>query len=473
MTSHTDAAHHHLAAPPHPRRWLALAVLSLAQFMLILDVTVVNIALPDIGADLQLSRSALPWVITAYTLAFGGLMLLGGRIADHLGARRVVVAGLALFSAASLVSGLAPTTAVLLAGRAAQGVGAALLSPAALSIVTTTFHGPEHRRALGVWAALGGTGSAVGVLLGGVLTAGPGWQWIFFVNVPMGLAVLVAVPAVVPHRPRAAGRGRLDIAGAALVTAATAATLYGLITAGDRGWIAPGTLVPIMLGVVLYAGFVVVERRLRQPLMDVSLLARRPVAAGALLMLTASALLIGAFFLGSFSLQRVRGESALSTGLLFVPIAVGTILGAHLGSRLAGHVDGRALAAVALLLAAAGTGVVAVWPGSMGLVAGLGVAATGLGATFVAATTTALARIEPERAGLASGAINTFHELGGAIGVGVVSSIAAADLTARTAGAGFAHAFTFSAVAALAVAALAIAVVPAGTPPTSQTPHVH
>src|SRR5216683_6093702 len=206
-----------------PRRWLALVLLCLAQFMLILDVTVVNVALPDIGSSLHLDRPELTWVLTAYTLAFGGLMLLGGRLADLLGARRVVLAGLALFTAASLLSGLALNAAMLLGGRVAQGVGAALLSPSALSLVTTTFTGSERNKALGIWATIGGDGSAVGVILGGVLTSGPGWPWVFFINVPVGLLVLAALPALVPAGQPHGDRVRVDVPGALAVTAATGA----------------------------------------------------------------------------------------------------------------------------------------------------------------------------------------------------------------------------------------------------------
>jgi EmrB/QacA subfamily drug resistance transporter len=442
-----------------------------AQFMLILDVTVVNVALPDIGADLHLHRATLTWVITAYTLAFGGLMLLGGRAADLFGARRTLLVGLAVFTAASLTAGLAGDAPLLLGARAAQGVGAALLSPAALSIVTTTFHGPERGKALGIWAALGGTGSAVGVLLGGVLTAGPGWQWIFFLNVPVGLAVLLALPAVVPARS-APARGRVDVPGALLVTAATGATIYALINAGDHGWGASSTLLPLAVAVVLYAGFAVLERTLHHPLMDLRLLARRPVAAGALLILVATGLLIAGFFLGSFYLQHRAGYDALTTGLLFLPVAVATILGAQAASRAIGHLGGRTVAAAALTLAAAGVATAAAWPGVTGLVIGIAAAAAGLGATFVTATTTALAHVEPHQAGLASGIVNTFHELGGALGVAAVSGVAAASLTG-TGTAGFTHAFTVAALAALASVVLAVLLVPAGKPPAGLAPHAH
>jgi EmrB/QacA subfamily drug resistance transporter len=466
--THTQATHH---TQPAPRRWLALAALSVAQFMLILDVTVVNVALPDIRTDLGLSRETLTWVVTAYTLAFGGLMLLGGRLADLFGARRVLLTGLVIFTAASLMSGLADNAGVLLAGRAAQGVGAALLSPAALSVVTTSFHGKQRNRALGIWAALGGTGSAVGVLLGGALTAGPGWPWIFFVNVPVGIAVAIALPALVPARPPA-GRQRVDLAGALLVTAATAALIYGLNAAGDNGWSAPIVLVPIAGAALLYAGFGIVERRVRAPLMRVQMLTRRPVVTGALLMLVATALLIAAFFLGSFALQHHYAYSALATGLAFLPVAVGTIIGAQAASQLASHVGGRPIAVTGLLIAAGGAAIAAYSAGATTLTIGISVAATGLGATFVAATTTALAQVDHAHAGLASGIVNTSHELGGAVGVATVSSLAAASLAGTTMS-GFTTAFTFSAVAALAAAVIAAMFAPGGKPPAGVMPHAH
>ncbi len=250
--------------PPGPRRWQLLSLLSVAQFMLILDVTVVAIALPTIGTDLGMSRATLTWVVSAYTLMFGGLMLLGGRAADLFGARRVVLTGLLLFTAASLVSGLATGAGSLIGGRVAQGIGAALLSPAALSVITTMFHGAERNKALGVWAALGGSGSAAGVLLGGLLTAGPGWQWIFYVNVPVGVLVFAALARMLPSS-RPARRERLDVPGAVLVTAGTATAIYALVNAGDRGWTSFATLGTLGAAVVLYAVFALLQRVVRSP----------------------------------------------------------------------------------------------------------------------------------------------------------------------------------------------------------------
>jgi EmrB/QacA subfamily drug resistance transporter len=468
MSSHTQ--HHHDApadtAPPDPRRWKTLAVLAVAQFMLILDITVVTVALPQIGSDLGLSRASTAWVITIYTLLFGGLMLFGGRTADVFGARRVALAGLATFTAASLLAGLAVNPAMLLVGRAGQGIGAAFLSPAALSIITTTFGGSERNKALAVWGALGGTGASVGVLLGGLLTAGPGWEWIFFINVPVGILVFAAIARLVaPVRRGGAGR-RVDVTGAVLATAATATALYALINAGEIGWAAPLTISMLIIAAGLYAVFATVERRVTAPLLDPCILLGRPIAAGALLMVTAMALLITAFFLGSFYLQQVQGKSALVTGLLFLPVAVGTIVGAHTAGHLIGRFGYRPIGVLGLVVAAAGAAVPALLDGGTALVVGISIAAIGQGAAIVTATTTALANVAHSEAGVTSGLISTLHEVGAALGIAVISTIAAASL--RSGGvdvAGFTDAFTFCAILAVVVAVIAAVFVPAGRPP--------
>ena len=322
MTASSVARAGRAAAPgPRGRRWTVLALLAVAQLMLILDVTVVNVALPDIGVALRLSRDGLPWVMTAYTVCFGGLMLLGGRLADRFGPRRLTLTGLAVFTGASLLSGLAADPAWLLAGRALQGTGAALLSPAALATVLTMFTGADRTRALGVWSGLAGLGSALGVILGGVLTTEAGWRWIFTVNVPIGIALLIAVPLVAPSGRAAHDQGArpLDVPGALLVTGGTAAAVYGLVNAGSHGWAAASTLTALALAVAGWTAFAWVERRSASPLLAVGLLLRRPAAAGGFLMLVSTGLLVGGFFLTSFLLQHANGYSALHVGLVVHP----------------------------------------------------------------------------------------------------------------------------------------------------------
>jgi len=446
------------------RRWWVLVLLTLAQLMLVLDVTVVNVALPDIGAALRLTRAALPWVMTTYTLAFGGLMLLGGRVADLLGARRVMLAGLVLFTASSALGGLADSALPLLVSRAGQGVGAAFLSPAALALLTSTFTGPERSKALGVWATLSGVGAALGVILGGVLTSEAGWRWIFYVNVPIGAVVLAVLPTLVPASRPAPSGARLDVAGALLVTSATGALIYGLVNVGGHGWSAPSTLVPLAMSAVLWIVVAMVERAVAAPLLALGMVRHRPVAAGAFLILVATALLVGGFFLGSFLLQRGHGYSAVHVGVAFLPIAVATILGANTASHLRNRVDARTVAVAGLALAASGYGIAAHWPQPAQVVAGLAVAALGIGATFVTAFTTALADVDPNEAGMRSAIVSTFHELGGALGVAVLSSLAAASLTITTTTHldqhGFTLAYSVGGAAALAAALVAGLLVP-------------
>ncbi|MEU4721641.1 MFS transporter [Nonomuraea dietziae] len=399
------------AREPHPARWRILGFLGVAQLMLILDVTVVAIALPHIETDLGLSREALTWTVSAYTLTFGGLMLLGGRITDLLGAKRIVLAGLLLFTAASLVTGLAGSADMLLGGRVAQGVGAALLSPAALSLVVALFDGEERNKALGVWSALGGGGAALGVLLGGLLTAGPGWPWVFHVNVPIGLAIAVVLAVLIPARPLAsANRPRLDVLGAILVTSSTASLIYALIAAGKQGWLSALIGWLVLAAAVGYVLFVLWQRRARSPLMDVRLLARRPVAIGAFLILMATALMIAVFFLGTFYFQHALGYGALQAGLLFLPVALATMLGTNLTGRMLGRWGGRGLAVTGLTLAAIGMAVPALSMNPVSVVAGVALAAAGTGALFVIASATALGQVAPHEAGIASGIVSTFHE---------------------------------------------------------------
>ena len=470
------------AGAPHrpasdPRRWWALVLLCLAQFMVILDITVVNVALPTIGSNLQLDRTSLTWVVTAYTLCFGGLLLLGGRLADTLGRRRIFLAGLGVFTVASLASGLAQTATILVAARAGQGVGAALLSPAALAIITTTFHGAERNRALGVWAAIAGAGAAVGVLAGGLLVEYASWRWVFFINLPVGI-LLAAAPSLVAAVRPAHRAHRLDLPGAVTGTLATAAIIYGLVSAGSDGWGATTTLLCLAAGLVLAGGFVAVERTAREPLVPLGLLARRPLLAGQLVMLASSGLLLATYFLASLYLQRLHGYSALDTGLVFLPAALATIAGSHLAAQAVGHLEPRPVAVVGFTLAAAGAMLLSRLPADpsilVDLLPGLLLATAGLGAGFVVATTTAMAHVDQAQAGVTSGLLSTGHELGASLGVAVVSTIAAASLTSdplagRPPVRGFDRAFLTCAVLA-AVAAAAGWLLPPGRPPATDRP---
>jgi EmrB/QacA subfamily drug resistance transporter len=460
-----------------PRRWKALAVVSVAQFMLILDLTVVNIALPDLGADLDLSRTALTWAVSVYGLVFGGLMLLGGRLADVFGARNVMLTGVVIFTLASLASGLAQYETLLIGGRVGQGAGAALVSPAALAAITTGFHGQERNKALSVWAALGGVGFTAGVLIGGILTAGPGWRWVFFINVPVGVVLLAAIRAVVSPRRRPDRAARVDVLGAVTVTAATGSLIYGMINAGDAGWADLGTLLPIAAAIVGYGVFVVVERTVPTPLMPLSLLSRRPITTGAFLMLIAAGVLIADLFLGSQYLQHLRGLSALETGLFFLPPALALMIGAIVAGRLVGTIGTRPVAVVALALVAIGNalliGVSADGNLYVQALPGVVVFALGGGPLFVAATTAALGRAGLHEAGLVSGVVQTFNQLGAAICVAVASTVAAAGLTGTPSIDGFTDAFTVFTVVAAVAAVVSLRLVPSGTPQTTGAPHAH
>lgn len=465
MTTSTEPT----GAPPngggalYPRRWLALGLLGLAQFMLILDVTVVAIALPLMGADLGMGREAVTWVVSAYTLTFGGLMLLGGRLADLVGPRALVYAGLLVFTAASFTAGIAEDGAMMLSSRVGQGVGAAMLSPAALSVVVRLFEGDERNRALGIWSALGGAGAAVGVLVGGVLSAGPGWPWVFFVNVPAGVLVLVILLRVLPALPPVQQPGtsnRPDVLGAVLVTAATGTLIYAMIGAGEVGWLESRTLWLLLVAVGLYLVFGLWQRATASPLMDLGLLARRPVGAGTFVIAIATALMVAVFFLGSFYLQERADLGPLVTGLLFLPVALATMAGAQLGGRIIGRTGGRSLGVAGLIVAALGLALPAAWITTAGVVVGISVGAAGIGTLFVVASATALGMVAPHEAGIASGIVSTFHEFGASLGAAVVSSVAAGSLMTQTSG-GYASAFAAAAVAAAVSAVIAGLALPA------------
>jgi EmrB/QacA subfamily drug resistance transporter len=455
----------------HTRPSLLVALLAAAQFMLIVDVTVVQVSLPTIASDLGLGRDAMTWVVTGYTVAFGGLMVLGGRFADALGARRVFLTGLGGFVLASLVSGTAGDGALLLTGRFGQGVCAALMSPAALAIITTALTGRARDRALGIWAAIGGAGAAAGVLLGGALTAGPGWRWVFFVNVPVGLAALVAVTRQVPPDRRPPSWRGIDLAGGALVTGSTALLIHGFVHAGDHGWASTGTLTSLAGAVAGYVVLLVVESRVSMPLIRAATVGRRPVLAAIVLMLVGTSAMLGMFFLSSLYLQNVLGYGPMRTGLVFLPVAVAITAGAHLGGQLLAHLGGRVVAVSGLTMTAVGSGLLTQVSadGNLAtvLLPGFIVGAFGIGSLFVTAFSAMMAKVEPEEAGVAAGVINTFHELGGAVGVAVVSTVAGSSIV-TTGGAsvsGFADGYLTCAIAAGVAALVSLVLVPGGRTP--------
>lgn len=437
-------------------------LLAVAQLMLILDITVVAIALPHMGDELGMSRTALTWIVSAYTLTFGGLMLLGGRLADVLGARRIVLAGLAIFTAASLLTGLAPSGELAILGRVAQGVGAALLSPSALSWVVRLFDGAERGKALGIWSALGGGGAALGVLVGGVVTGTVGWRWAFFLNVPIGVVLLVALVALLPRWAAGSTSRRIDFLGALLVTAATGTLIWTIITAGENGAWAWTTLLAALVSVVLYALFVLRQRRAATPLVSMELMARRPVVVGIFLIFMATALMIAVFFLGSFYFQQHLGYSPILTGLLFLPVAIATMTGANAAGRLIARLGLRALGATGLLVAAAGLAVAGPWLSPVVAVVGVAIAAAGTGVLFVVASATALGSVAPAEAGVASGVVSTFHEFGASAGAAVMSSVAAISLTGDTT-TGFTAALIVAAGAAVVAAGITTIITPRTT----------
>jgi EmrB/QacA subfamily drug resistance transporter len=422
-----------VTTPDRSRTGAALLVLlSLAQLMVILDVSAVNVALPDMARDLGLSGGQLGWTITSYSLVFGSLLLLGGRAADLLGRRRMFLAGLGVFTASSLASGLAGSAGVFFAARAGQGLGAAMLSPAALSIITTTFHGPQRTKALGVWGAVGGAGAAIGVLLGGMLTELIDWRAIFFINLPISAGVFVAARHTIPldhNRPRWAG---LDLRGALLATASLAAVVYALSQAGDAGWTSAQTLGLGLAGLVGLTVFGALETRTRTPLLNVSRLRERGVGGGFAMMLIASSVLFGTFLLTSMYLQNVLGTGPMQTGLAFLPIAISTGLGAHVGSHLIGHAGPRRGMALAFILVSVGTMLLSRLDAGGSYVAdvlpGIVIAGFGLGIALVGVALSVLTGAAAEEAGMLSGLNTTGHEVGGAIGIAVMVSIATASV---------------------------------------------
>jgi EmrB/QacA subfamily drug resistance transporter len=431
---------------PDPRRWIALAIVCAAFFMTVLDVSIVNVALPSIGKALHFSRDSLQWVITAYAITFGGFLLLGGRAADLLGRRRVFLVGVVLFTAASFLCGLAWSEGVLVAARAVQGLGAAIISPAALSIVTTTFEeGAERNKALGIWGAIGGGGAAVGVLAGGVLTKYAGWEWIFFVNVPVGAAAFLLAPRFV-RESRIERESSPDVGGAVTVTAGLALLVYAVSKAPDHGWSSGWTLSRLAVAVTLLVVFLVIESRVRDPLMPFRIF-RVSTVAGA----NAAGVLLGAvtfanFFVLTLYVQQVLGWSALKTGVTFIATAGTAVLWAGVAQALTTRIGAKTVMLIGFVAMTGGM----IWYTQVpvhasfwsDLLPGYLLVGFALPFTFIPVSIAALAGVDAHEAGLASGLINTAQQIGGAIGVAVTSSVSISHFDHLVRREGFAAAFT-------------------------------
>jgi EmrB/QacA subfamily drug resistance transporter len=419
-----------------PRRvnpWLVLVIACMAQFMVVLDATVVNIALPSVQRGLHFSATNLQWIVNGYTLIFGGFLLLGGRAADLLGRKRLFVAGVILFSAASLLNGLAQTSGELIVGRGLQGLGGALVSPAALSIVTTTFTDGEQRtKALGVWSAIAAGGAAVGLLMGGVLTDIASWRWVFFVNVPVGIVTIaLAVRFVAESRVEMAHRA-FDLLGAVAVTGGLVVLVYVIVKAQTYGWGSARTVGLGAVAVAMLAAFLAIERRSAAPLMRLSIFRIRALAvADAVLLLVASGM-FGMFFFASLYVQEILGYSPLKAGLAFLPVSVGIIVGAAIAQQLIKRVGVRVVSIGGITLASAGMLVLTQLPvhGSYGnLLVGLIPMSIGMGLTFVPITLLGTSGVTGQDAGLASGLFNTAQQVGGSLGLAILSTLAASQTT--------------------------------------------
>jgi EmrB/QacA subfamily drug resistance transporter len=414
------------------RKWLALALLSAVQFMVVLDIAIVNVALPSIKVDLGFSQENLQWVISAYALVFGGFLLLGGRAADLLGRRRIFLAGLVVFTLASLLAGLAWSETSLIGARAFQGLGAAVITPAALSILSTTFvEGRERNIALGVWGAVGGFGAAAGVLLGGILTSALSWEWIFFVNVPVGMTGLVLAPLLL-RESRDASVQRFDVPGAVLVTSGLSSLVYAITQAGQEGWVAGRTLAFFATSLLLLAGFVAWELRHPEPLMRFGILRTRTVSGANVAGLILGTATFAMFLMLTLYMQQVLGYSPMQTGVAYLAVAGTAILWSAVAAQLVTRVGVKPVLAVGMAALTGGlllfTQVSVDGSYVTDLLPGFLLVGLGLGFSFVPVSIAALAGIEPAEAGLASGLINTSQQIGGALGIAALSTIA----TSRT-----------------------------------------
>jgi EmrB/QacA subfamily drug resistance transporter len=416
----------------HSRKWFALGLLSAVQFMVVLDMAIVNVALPSIQVDLGFSQENLQWIVSAYALVFGGFLLLGGRAADLLGRRRLFFVGIVVFTLASLLAGLAWSQGSLIGARALQGLGAAVITPAALSILSTTFvEGRERNIALGVWGAVGGVGGAAGVLLGGVLTEALSWSWIFFVNVPFGVAGALLTPVLL-RESRDAMAKSFDAVGAVAVTAGLSAMVYAITQAGQDGWLAGRTVAFFVVSVALLAGFVGWELRHPEPLMRFGILRTRTVSGANIAGFILNIVSLSMFLLLTLYMQQVLGFSAMQTGVAYLAVALSAIVWSTVAAQLVTRVGVKRVLVVgmtSLAVALAYFTQISVGGSYVGdLLPGFLLIGFGLGFSFVPISIAALAGIEPAEAGLASGLINTSQQVGGALGIAALSTIA----TSRT-----------------------------------------
>ena len=447
--------------------WVVLVLICLAQFMVVLDATIVNVALPSIQKDLHLSEGNLQWIVNAYTLVFGGFLLLGGRAGDLLGGKRLFLIGLVIFTGASLLDGLASSEGMLIGARALQGLGAALISPAALSIISTTFaEGAERAKALGVWAAIAIGGSAVGLILGGVLTEYFSWPWIFFVNLPVGIAAFALSLRLVPESRDATAHQSYDVAGAVTVTGGLMALVYAIVDAQSAGWGSAKTLGFFALAAGLLSAFVAIELRAKSPLVRLSIFRIRSLLTANVAMFLAMSGMFAMFFFNTLYIQRVLGYGPLKAGLAFLPFTAGIMISAGIASQFAPRLGVRPVAAVGMLLTAAGLVLLTLLPvhGSYAanVLPSIALSSLGMGAVFMPLTLIATTGLEDRDQGLASGLFNTSQQVGGALGLAVLSTLAASKMS--SAGGSPTHAlvvgfhWAFAAGAVVTIAALVVMV---------------
>jgi EmrB/QacA subfamily drug resistance transporter len=416
-------------------KWIVLVLVCLAQFMVILDATIVNVALPSIQTDLHLSEANLQWIVNAYTLVFGGFLLLGGRAGDLIGRKRLFLAGLVVFTVASLLNGLAVNEGMLIATRALQGLGAAFVSPAALSIISTTFaEGKDRARALGVWAAIAIGGAAVGLILGGLLTQLFSWPWIFFVNVPVGIVTFILSLRLIPESRDEHAERAFDVAGAVTVTGGLMSLVYAIVKSETAGWGSATTIGFFVLSAVLLVSFVVIEQRSKAPLVRLSIFRVRSLLTANVVMLLVACGMFAMFFFNTLYIQRVLGYGPLEAGLAFLPFTAGVMVSAGLAAQFAPRVGVRLVAGIGMVVTALGMLLLVRLPldGSYltDVLPALVVTSLGMGAVFMPLTLIATTGLKDEDQGLASGLFNTSQQIGGALGLAILSTIAASKTTA-------------------------------------------